>query len=67
MIENGDRLVISVNGRSYFGILGQRDMMRLLLEKHSEDEETVVNAYVAAERTGQVLRESNRRGIRPEA
>lgn len=59
-------LVISVHGRSYFGVLGQRDMIRLLLEKHGEDEETVVNAYGAAERAGRVLRESNRRGTPPE-
>ena len=59
-------LVISVNGRSYFGVLGQRDMIRLLLEKYGEDEETVVNAYAAAERAGRVLRESNRRGTPPE-
>ena len=46
--------------------LCQRDMMRLLFLENGENERAVVNAYVAAERAGDVLRKCDRNGIRVE-
>jgi hypothetical protein len=43
-------------------IVTQRDMMRLLIERHGRDEAAVCKAYAAAERRGEVPRYRNKSG-----
>ena len=44
----------------------QRDMMRELFRRHGDNEETLVREYAAAERRGQVDRQSNEYDVDPE-
>ena len=46
--------------------MGQRDMMRDLIAKHGNNESQVCMAYAAAERRGEVNRNSDKYGLTPE-
>ena len=47
-------------------MMTQRDMMRLLVERHGNHEDVVCAEYVRAEEQGEVQRESNECNIPPE-
>lgn len=46
--------------------MGQRDMLRKLVERYGSDDSILIRAYAAAERRGEVERKSNDKGISAE-